>query len=102
MEPPNTSGGGASHSYCKKTTFAPPYDTVCLAAVYGHFLQLMKHCPSNQASFMEARCAHIIRDTAPATKLPSWRRVVVVVVDGGALRAYNIIHLIIGEDAPHQ
>ena len=25
MEPPNTSGGGASRSYCPKTTFASQY-----------------------------------------------------------------------------
>ena len=30
MEPPNTSGGGASRSYCPKTTFAGQYDTVCV------------------------------------------------------------------------
>ena len=30
MEPPSTSGGCASRSYCPKTTFAGQYDTVCV------------------------------------------------------------------------
>ena len=51
MEPPNTSGGGASCSYCPKTTFAPPYDTVCSNAQHTRAQPVRARAPPHPEPF---------------------------------------------------
>ena len=56
MEPPNTSGGGASRPYCPKTTFASQYDTVCCGVPLGWVVVGL--CVWQRCASLHITCTH--------------------------------------------